>query len=408
MTDNDIAFLQDIAEQLLLYCADSRIKNRAIKKRAEDARLKFLFLKKQSADESVPLEVSQLNIQNRQPWSIKELKELPFLKDMKYRLTANGYHQFRYRRDGINVSFTSKDFNVAKNKAREFIKDLKAKMKKEHDGAKQNTLDFVALTWLQLKKAHTAPSTFRVYKGVYDNHVAPTFGKRPVDKILPMDLQPFFNDLFSKQEKTCEDAKIVLNGIFKYAVANRLCPTNPMQGVIVEKHFRKTGTALSEEQLQRFKNVMHATENPIGLASLIILYSGIRGAELESMTFDWLAGTFTVNNAKLKKSQRANPANLKRTVPIFPGLWELRHRIESEPWKVKASTLTCKFCNYWKENTVKDLRHTFASKAREAGIDNELVNLWTGHLPGKNVTANVYTHFSLKIQQEQAKRLKPY
>ena len=126
------------------------------------------------------------------------------------------------------------------------------------------------------------------------------------------------------------------------------------------------------------------------------------------MTFDWDAGTFTVKNAKLKKSQKARPENLYRTVPIFPALWNLKDRIISEEWRIVSSTLTQKFPRHFSECTVKDLRHTFTTRARESGIENELVSLWTGHLPGKNVTANIYTHFSMEYQKREAKRLKPY
>ena len=223
-----------------------------------------------------------------------------------------------------------------------------------------------------------------------------------------MHLQPFFNSLFEKSGKTAEDSKIVLNGIFKYAVANRLCSSNPMEAVIVEKHFRQKGIAMTSEQLARFKAKMNAS-GKFGLAGLIILYSGVRGAELASMSFDWNAGTMTISNAKLKKSQKRNPLNLVRTIPIFPNLYSLRSRIEaSEDWRIKATTLTSKFCEYWTETTVKDLRHTFTSKAREFGVENELVSLWTGHSAGTNVTANTYTHFSMEFQKKEALKIKEY
>ena len=153
---------------------------------------------------------------------------------------------------------------------------------------------------------------------------------------------------------------------------------------------------------------MQHNKTPFGLASLIILYTGIRGAELESLSFDWTAGTFKVKNAKLKKSQKLNTQNIYRTVPIFPALWGLRTRIENEKWIIGPRELSGNFHRYWTEHTIKDLRHTFTTKAREARIDNELVNLWTGHLPGSNVTANVYTHFSMDFQKEEAKKMPIY
>ena len=356
------------------------------------------------------LEDLQLN-NKKAPASIftkKELDEMPYLKDLKYRVTVDGIHQFRYRRNGYNLSFNSKNKELAKKKAYDFIKSIKHTIKKEADVVYQKTLNFVADSWFNLKEAHSDPTTLRGYKSTYKLHVAPVFGKRGVKYILPLDLQPFFDKLFEHSGRITETVKIVLNGIFKYAMANRLCPTNPMDGVVIEKHFRTPGKALTDEQLKRFKVKMINDDSPYGIASLIILYTGIRGAELPSLTFDWKEGTFTVNNAKLKKSQKDKKINLTRTLPIFPALWQLRERIENSEWKIHPKTLTNHFVEHWSENTVKDLRHTFASKCREAGIENELVNVWQGHTPGRNVTANTYTHFSMEYQKKKAKLLRPY
>jgi integrase len=358
-------------------------------------------------ERNVDLQQNSENTENPLVWTKKEMKELPYLKDLKFRY-KNGIYEYRYRRNGYNESFSSKNPDVAKKKAYDFIADLKRILRTEAENVRTKTLDNVASAWLELKKAHTSKTTSRVYTGIYYNHIKPIFGNRAVKNILPMDLQPFFNELFAKQEKTCEDAKIVLNGIFKYAVANRLCPTNPMDGVIVEKHFRNKGQAMNDEQIKRFKSVMLNAPCKLGLAGLIILYTGIRGAELQSLKFDWTNGTFTVENAKLKKSQKTNPGNLFRTVPIFPALYTLKDRIESEQWKLASATLSSKLSNLWTECTIKDLRHTFASKAREAGVDNELVNIWMGHSAGVNLTANTYTHFSMNFQQKEAKKITNY
>lgn len=336
----------------------------------------------------------------------KELNDMPNLKDLKYRY-HNGVHEFRYRRNGYNEHFCSKYYDVAKENARKFIYGLKKIVSTDAERQRGQTLDSVFVSWIQVKRAHTEKTSWLAYENVYMNHISPKFGKRAVKNILPIDLQPFFDELHEKYGRTCENARTVLNAVFKFAVANRFCQSNPMPGVVVERHVRTPGKALTDEQIKRF-NVQMAKRGKLGLAYLIILYSGVRGAELHSITFDWPNGTFTVDNAKLKKSQKVNPGNLKRTVPIFPGLYRLRERIENEEWRVSPTHVTTRFSEYWTENTAKDLRHTFSTKAREAGVDNELVNIWMGHSAGKNLTANTYTHFSIEFQKKHAKKISNY
>jgi integrase len=405
--DEQYLFIENTLRELAMYVHNCRVAEEK-----EKLKKQFSIVYDSTVAPMRSTEDSKLNKKKRkqslQVWTQKETQEMPYLKDIKYRKTQAGIHQFRYRRDGYNVSFNSKDYEVAKQKAYDFVKGLKKILKDSAEIAYGKTLDHVGQAWLQLKKAHTVPATFRTYKGVYDNHVLPIFGKRAIKNILPIDLQPYFDDLFSRQERTCEDVKVILNGIFEYALANRLIPSNPMLGVIVNKHFRKTGKALSDEQIKTFKEEM-LKHGPYGIAGLIILYSGVRGHELNSIDFQWDKGVFIVNNAKLKKGQKANPENLKRTVPIFPGLWKLKNVIqESESWKIKPTSLTIYFSKNWKQNTVKDLRHTFTTKAQEAGVPESLVNLWTGHLPGKTVTANVYTHFDVKYQIAEANKITNY
>ena len=72
--------------------------------------------------------------------------------------------------------------------------------------------------------------------------------------------------------------------------------------------------------------------------------------------------------------------------------------------KVNTTSLSAEFNKLCPNHQLKDLRHTFTTRARECGIDNELVAVWTGHSLG-NITSSVYTHFSNEFQQEQAKKL---
>ncbi len=395
MKKEQYEYIENTLRELALFIRNARIEE-------EKENFKKLFYVVQ--DNVTPLRNKTVDSKlNNQWFTQKEIKEMPFLKDLKYRKLNNGIHQFRYRRDGYNVSFNSKNLEAAKEKARKFIFSLK-KDKTDIKFSHLNSLSYVANAWLELKKPRIAQTTHRIYAGILKNHILPKFGNKNVKNILPMDLQPFFNELSEKQGKTAEDSKNILNGIFNYAIGNRLCPTNPMQSVIVDKHIRVRGKALNSEQIDRFIKIMENNGN-LGLAYLIILHTGIRGAELEKMTFDWNNGTFTVFNAKLKRSQKQLEENITRTVPIIPELYKYRERIENEKWNYKSATLSSKLYLYWTENTVKDLRHTFISKSRESGVENELVNLWTGHLPGTNVTANTYTHFSMNYQIEQSKKV---
>ncbi|MBQ0099215.1 MAG: hypothetical protein KBS91_01545, partial [Firmicutes bacterium] len=72
--------------------------------------------------------------------------------------------------------------------------------------------------------------------------------------------------------------------------------------------------------------------------------------------------------------------------------------------KTNEQALRKEFKKYCPSKTLKDLRHTFITRARECGVENELVAIWTGHSLG-NITSSVYTHFSMSYQQEKALKI---
>ena len=74
-------------------------------------------------------------------------------------------------------------------------------------------------------------------------------------------------------------------------------------------------------------------------------------------------------NSKLKNYQK----NFYRTIPIFPKYKSIKtFTLE----KANLERLRLEFKKYCPNNTLKDLRHTFTTRARECGIDNELVAVW--------------------------------
>ncbi len=407
MKKEQYLFIEETLRELTLF-----IRNARIEEEKENFKNLFYVVKKETPlpmQETVARKLNKKITKNREFWTAEEIKKMPYIKNLKYRVTQKGVHQFRYRRNGYNLSFNSTNYEKAKKKAYEFIRSLKKNVCNVADVTYGKKFGYIAELWLELKAQHVCEETIRAYKSVYNNHIKSEFADKSIKSILPMHLQPYFNNLFKKYERSSEDAKTIMNGTFDYAVANRIIPSNPMVGVIVNKHFRKTGMSLNDDQIARLKDKSF-NGGAIGIAALIILYTGVRGFELNSIVFDWENGTFTVNNAKLKKGQKTKEENLKRTVPIFPGIYKIKNIIidAGNTWRFQPKVLSQKFSEFWEENTVKDLRHTFSTKTQQAGVPENIVHLWTGHLPGKTVTANVYTHFDMDYQKKHAELVNNY
>lgn len=57
-------------------------------------------------------------------YSEEEIKRMPKLKDGRFRKTRDGLWQVRYRRDGFDKQFTSKNLSTVKDAFREWVRSV--------------------------------------------------------------------------------------------------------------------------------------------------------------------------------------------------------------------------------------------------------------------------------------------
>ena len=133
-----------------------------------------------------------------------------------------------------------------------------------------------------------------------------------------------------------------------------------------------------------------------------MLFAGARPSEATATVIDWQKETITIKNAKLKRWQKEK----YRELPLFPMLKPYETALKQADSEYTKNYLNDVMQKTLPNHTLKDLRHTFSSRAKECGINPELVNIWQGHSPGTDMTAKIYTHFSMEYQKKQAKRLR--
>ena len=352
----------------------------------------------------------QLNTLDRTySFAKKELKAMPILKDFSIRTLYNKYIEIRYRKHGLNLNFCGKDFQTAKQKVFAWILSHKDEVKaiQKNDISPADILElslinknanfkvFSDMYLENIKKKAVKPNTFKELLYTYNKYIVPVYGQMKIRDIRPVHLQEHLGKMSNQTPRLCETVKGLLNSILNYALDNKIIDRNPLKAIYIPKHHRKTGSALTREEEKEF---LKAIENHrLKYVFLKMLYSGVRPCEIFTVQENIADNTITVKNGKLKNYQ----TNYYRTIPIFP-MYKPYAGIEITP--ICKITVSQEFHAICPNHSLKDLRHTFTTRARECGIDNELVAVWTGHTLG-NITSSVYTHFSDEFQQEQAKKL---
>lgn len=323
---------------------------------------------------------------------------MPKLKDGRFRKTRDGLWQVRYRRDGYDKQFTSKDLQTVKGLFREWVKSVNDEKNAKLPKKTQFFGEFAERYFLDVKRVNVEEKTYNIQHRCLELHILPQFGSISLRQITPIKCQQLLNGLIAEGKgRTAETVKFILGEIFRAAMGEKLITANPMDYVKIPQHIRVNGCALSLSEVTAFRSA--AQRSPYYRLFMVYLYTGIRRNELHSMQVE---GDFlSVICGKCRKGQKKR----RRKIPIAPALRAFLPLSEKE-LSVKNDVLTGNFKKLCPTHHLNDLRHTFITRCQECGIAKGVVDVWTDHTDKKDMTAGVYTHFSEEFQIAEIEKLK--
>lgn len=277
-------------------------------------------------------------------------------------------------------------------------------------------------------KPTVTPSTFERYMSTYHNQIHNSIiGDMKVKDIHPIHIQNFLNENKSLSKSSLRKIHLLLNMSFKSAIANNLIRLNPTLEVKLptsEVETKEIEILSLDEQKAYMKILGHHRYGTLFLTSL---YTGMRIGELLALKWhniDFESATITVceslrrvrvynddgssSNEFITKSPKTQKGY--REIPIpKPLLLELKkYKLSSNKsvdelvfctrtgtplrynyiWHTHKSL--CKKASI-RPITIHALRHTFASRSIEAGIDVKTVSELLGHTDTQ-ITWNTYVH----------------
>jgi integrase len=148
-----------------------------------------------------------------------------------------------------------------------------------------------------------------------------------------------------------------------------------------------------------------------------LAFSGCRISEARKVTWadvDFERGEIKVRNAKRSKVSNAQELRFVPVIPPMLGLLErLRGDQSPEPTDrvcilgecQKSLTRACAIVGI-KRIPHHDLRHLFATRCIEAGVDIPTVARWLGHSDGGALAMRVYGHLRREHSREMAQKVK--
>ncbi len=291
-------------------------------------------------------------------------------------------------------------------------------------------------------------STYVSYEGIIRNHLIPHLGDVPLNELSPRLLQNFYNFIFDYEKlsaKTIQNINLFLHRSLEFAISEGYISSNPASYVNLPRGDRPQIRILSRDEQTRLIKASYS--HRYGVFIRLTLFTGIRIGELLGLRWEdidlqgnvlYIRRTLNrlpvIEQSKIQKGQKTEiviqspkTENSIRTIPLLPQIvsellnWRDIQTADAAAagtnYTVSGMLVTNPNGGYIEPRTFKDyydqildlagldhftfhaLRHTFASRALEQGVDPKTLSVLLGHA-SVSFTMDTYTHVLDRHKQE--------
>lgn len=326
-----------------------------------------------------------------------------------------GVYEAHYRRYGLDIYASAKDFNEMKKRFIEKLLNITAGAgvmclnvsPRELLNRKRVGIPFINYVdeWLKIKKQTVKESTYKEYERVAEYNLRKKFGKYTVEQMTRSVIQDYlFGIVKEGKHRTAEKVHLALTCIFDL-ISEDLGISSPMKKIVLPYYESKKGNALTKDEEKRLVEYCERhKENEASSALLVLLYFGLRRSELKTIEVENDELTCITSKTKLGRKE------VKRTIPFTPVFKRVLKSVDfAKAKKTNIHTIQTTFKKIFPDHHVHELRYTFITRAKEAGCNQEVVMLWAGHSFDKDVKTSAvdrgYTDYSKEYLVNEAQKV---
>lgn len=317
------------------------------------------------------------------------------------------------------------------------------------DSSGETTVKQWLTHWLwTYKKNDLKQTTFEQYEVLLRKYLYPDLGKVKLTELTTDKLQTLYNCMKDRglSAKTIRTLNVIIHAGLKQAIWNGIINKNITEQISLPKDEYKEMRVLSEDEQRKLIGAIK--DDRMGIAILFCLFTGVRRGELLALRWNdinmdkrLIFVRRTVNRVKdygnsVSKTKLVvsdtKTAKSRRIIPVVDALFEhlQKHKAAQDKEKILAGELyedndlvfateigklidpgnfNRTFARMIKKAGIAhanlhSLRHTFATRSLEAGMNIKILQELMGH-SSMSVTADVYSHVMTEVKIEEMKKL---
>lgn len=293
--------------------------------------------------------------------------------------------------------------------------------------------------WLNDRKNQIKDSTYIKYLSIIEKNINPTLGNYNFRKLTVKNIYDFFNSnkMLEVSDSTKKIILIIIKSSINYGICKKYIKSFDKIEIKLKKPKHKVIYFTKREQ-EILNDYLRNNLDLRNLGILISLYTGIRIGELCGLKWkdiDFINETLSINKTvqRIKNIEKDSLLKTKlvvdfpktehsiRTIPLpeflIPILKSFKtideNYIFTNSLKPKDPRAFEKyFCSILKKCEIRNLnfhalRHTFATRAREAGVDIKVLSEILGH-SSYRITQEIYVHISVDFKKDSMNSLINY
>lgn len=309
------------------------------------------------------------------------------------------------------------------------------------------TFEYVSMQWLKTVEIRSKASTYSKYSELLRKHILPDLGNIDITLLNTVVLSDFvlnkktngrLDGLGGLSAKSIQDIISVINLVLNFAKSENYS-VNGNISLLRPQRSKNEIKILNKNEQKKLEKYLLSSMNYKTLGVLLTLYTGVRIGEicaLKRKNIDFNLRAIEIQNTIIRVKNTEKDAKTKtkviidspkshsskRCIPIPDFLYyemkELLYDLPDESFIltgdtekfIEPRTYENNFKKYLKEADISKinfhaLRHTFATRAIEAGFDIKTLSEILGH-SDVGITLSVYVHSSLALKRENMNKLK--